>query len=207
MWLENMDSKKIYKKFGDNYLADENTFIMGIDRRITSKIAERFRDRIILETCTGAGFTTISLAKVAKRVVSIDISNRNQSQAKNNIKKINLENKVDFILGSSLDDKILEQTTNINAAFLDPDWALTEDEHIYRFRNSKTRPPSDLLLNRILRITNNIAIVLAPFVNEDELVDLPVNEKQKIYLDGEFVLICLYFGELIQKIGESRLIL
>jgi RNA cap guanine-N2 methyltransferase len=200
-----MESKLIYKKFGDNYLADENTFVMGIDKRITSKIAERFRNRIILETCTGAGFTTISLAHVAKRVFSIDISETNQSQARHNIKKAGFENKVGFIIGSSLDDKILAQTTNINAAFLDPDWSLSENEHIYRFKNSNTKPASDLLLNRIFRITKNIAIILAPFVNEDELVELPVNEKQKIYLDSEYALICLYFGDLIQKIGESRL--
>ena len=56
-----MKLEKIYIKFGDNYLADENTFMMGIDFRITSKIAERFKNRTVLETCTGAGFTTISV--------------------------------------------------------------------------------------------------------------------------------------------------
>jgi predicted O-methyltransferase YrrM len=104
-----MESKQIINKFGDNYLADEDTFIMGIDRRITSKIAERFQNRIVLETCTGAGFTTISLANVAKRVVTIDISEKNQLQAKYNIKIAGVENRVDFILGNSLDNKILNQ--------------------------------------------------------------------------------------------------
>jgi tRNA1(Val) A37 N6-methylase TrmN6 len=200
-----MDSKQIINKFGDNYLADEDTFIMGIDRRITSKIAERFQNRIVLESCTGAGFTTISLANVAKKVVTIDISEKNQTQARYNIKKAGLENRVNFILGNSLDDKILNQTKNIDAAFLDPDWALTENQNTYRFRNSNTKPESDVLLNKILKITKNIAIVLAPFVNEDELIDLPIFEKQKIFLDGEFALICLYFGELIQNIGETSL--
>ncbi len=200
-----MESELIYKKFGDNYLADENTFIMGIDRRITSKIAERFKDRIILETCTGGGFTTISLARIAKKVVTIDISETNQSQARQNIKKAGLENKVKFVIGSSLDDKILDQTSNINAAFLDPDWNLLDGEYQYRFRNSNTKPQSDILLNKIIKITKNVAIILAPFVNEDELVELPVHEKQKIYLDGELALYCLYFGELIHNVGETRL--
>ncbi len=200
-----MESKQIINKFGDNYLADEDTFIMGIDRRITSKIAERFQNRIVLETCTGAGFTTISLANVAKRVVTIDISEKNQLQARYNIKIAGLEKRVDFILGNSLDDKILNQTKNIDAAFLDPDWALNENQNTYRFRDSQTRPESDLLLSKIFTITKNIAIILAPFVNEDELIGLPISEKQKIFMDGEFALICLYFGELIQKIGETSL--
>ena len=40
---------------------------MGIDIRITSRIAKRFENRVVLETCTGAGFTTLSLAKAAKK--------------------------------------------------------------------------------------------------------------------------------------------
>lgn len=200
-----MDSEKIVQKFGNNYLADENTFLMGIDIRITSDIAERFKDRIVLETCTGAGFSTISLARTANKVISIDISEKNQQQAKHNIKLAGFEKKVDFILGSSLDDKIIEQNKKINAAFLDPDWAILNDNHIYKFLDSNTKPESDLLLKKMYGITKNIALILPPFVNENELVDLPVNEKQKIYLNDELVLICLYFGELIKKKGETEL--
>ena len=202
-----MKSEKIYQKFGDNYLADENTYIMGIDFRITSKIAERFKNRIVLETCTGAGFTTVALAKVSRKVISIDISKKHQDQAKHNIKIAGVEHKVDLILGSSLDNEILEKVMNINAAFLDPDWNLVDGESSYKFRDSNTKPESDILLNKINKITKNIAMILAPFVNEDELYELPVHEKQRIYLDGEFVLICLYFGELIQNVGETKLIL
>ena len=96
MW-QKMNLEEIYKKFGDNYLADGKTFMMGIDIRITSKIAERFKNRTVLETCTGAGFTTISLAKVAKKVISIDISELNQDQAKYNIKLAGSENKLALI--------------------------------------------------------------------------------------------------------------
>lgn len=204
---ENMKLEQKYQKFGDNYLADDNTYMMGIDLRITSKIAERFKNKIVLETCTGAGFTTISLAKVAKRVISIEISEYIQEQAKHNVKMAGIENKVDFILGSSMDDKILNQFSLIDTAFLDPDWAITDDNSIYKFKNSQTKPKTDLLFEKIYKITNNIALILPPFVDENELVDLPGNEKQKIYLDGEFALICLYFGELIQKKCETNLII
>jgi 16S rRNA G966 N2-methylase RsmD len=202
-----MESEKIYQKFGDRYIADENTFIMGIDRRITAKIAERFESKVILETCTGAGFTTIALAKVAEQIFSIDISKTNQNQAKQNLMISGLLNKVDLIIGSSLDEKLLKSFSNIDAAFLDPDWAVTGEDHIYRFKYSNTKPPADLLLDTIFRLTKNVALVLPPYVNEDELVELPDHENQKIYLDGEFALICLYFGNLIQKSGKSSLII
>jgi hypothetical protein len=54
-----MNSKSIRKKFGDDYLANEHTFIMGIDLGFTSHFARRFEGHNVLETCTGAGFTTI----------------------------------------------------------------------------------------------------------------------------------------------------
>jgi len=204
---KNMDSKKIFEKFGDYYLANEDTFMMGIDLRITSKIAERFKNKNVLETCTGAGFTTISLAKYANKVISIDINKENQDQAKHNLMMSGNENKVDFILGNSLDENILKQASNINAAFLDPDWAILDDNHVYKFKNSNTKPKSDLLFHTIYKITKNIALILPPFVNEDELSDLPANERQKIHLDGELALICIYFGDLIQKNGETNLFL
>ncbi len=33
-----------------------------------------------------------------------------------------------------------------DAAFLDPDWALSGPSHVYRFQRSNTRPPADMLL-------------------------------------------------------------
>lgn len=202
-----IDSKKIFEKFGNYYSADANTFKMGIDLRITSKIGERFYNKNVLETCTGAGFTTIPLSKTAKKVISIDINAENQNQARHNLKIAGNENLVEFILGSCLDESILKQAQNINAAFLDPDWAIMGEDHIYKFKNSNTRPKTDLLFHTIYKITKNIALILPPFVNEDELIDLPKNEKQKIHLDGSPALICLYFGDLILTDGETNLFL
>jgi len=202
-----MDSEKIYKKFGDYYIADENTFIMGIDHRIAKKIAKRFYRKIVLETCTGAGFSTISLAKEAANVITIDISEENQSQAKENIHISGYSSKVNFIQGNSLDNNIIGSLTNVNAAFLDPDWAVTGSDHIYRFKNSNTKPPADLLLETIFSITKNIALILPPSIKLEELSELQDYEMERIYLDGKFSLICLYFGDLIKKVGESQLII
>ena len=57
-----MDAKAIRDKFGDDFIATDLTFKMGMHHRFTAHIAERFRGGKVLETCTGAGFTTIFLA-------------------------------------------------------------------------------------------------------------------------------------------------
>lgn len=200
-----MDIIAINNKFGDSYVADENTFTMGIDRRITRKISERFSGRTVFETCTGAGFSTISLAEAAESVITIEIDKNNQKQSKENVRIAGLEKKVRFVLGDCLDDSILETLENIDSAFLDPDWAVTGPDHVYRFKNSNTKPPADLLLQRVLGVTPNIALILPPYIDKGELLGLPHHEQQTIYLEGELALFCLYFGDLIREVGETIL--
>ena len=103
-----MDAKTIKEKFGDNYIADDRTFIMGIDHRITSHHAERFKGFTILETCTGAGFTTILLARVARYVYTVEIDSDRQNQAVQNIEKAGFSNRVSFICGDNLDSHLHE---------------------------------------------------------------------------------------------------
>jgi SAM-dependent methyltransferase len=200
-----MDAQEIIGKFGGEFVADERTFKMGIHWRITARIAERFRGRRVLETCTGGGFSTISLAREARRVITIEIDKNNQDQARQNVAKAGLTAKVDFILGDSLDRKVLGSIADIHAAFLDPDWADTGTDHIYRFRNSNTKPPADLLLETVFHFTRNVALILPPLLPKNELRGLPGFEMQRVCLDDKHALLCLYFGELAERIGESEL--
>jgi len=195
----------IRKKFGDDYTADDNTFMMGIDQRFTARIAARFRGRTVLETCTGAGFTTIALARVAARVISIEINPCHQSQAMKNLRKAGLLKSVTLISGDILDQSLLAELPSFDAAFLDPDWAITGPDHVYRFVHSNTRPPADTLLRTILGLTENVGIVLPPLLNKQELAGLPPNECQKLYLGESHELYCLYFGDLAAEFGDTSL--
>ena len=85
-----LNPNAIREKFGDDYIADERAFIMGIDQRFTRHFAERFIGLNALETCTGAGFTTISLARTAKHVITVEIDESIQKKAISNIKKAGL---------------------------------------------------------------------------------------------------------------------
>ncbi len=196
-----MDSNKIRNKFGGDFRANNKTFVMGIDRRITQKIAQRFRNKNVLETCTGAGFTTISLAKVAEKVTTVEICSEHQDQAKVNVERCGLLHNVNFVLGDVLNTSLLNSLGKFDAAFLDPDWCVTGANYNYKFRNSNMQPPADKLLHTILEITKNAALILPPQIPINELTEIDNCEIQKIYLEDEFVLYCLYFGDLI---GTSR---
>jgi len=199
-----LNPNEIREKFGDDYIADERTFIMGIDQRITRHFAERFIGLHILETCTGAGFTTISLARTAKHVITVEIDGSIQKKAISNIKKAGLSPKVSFLLGSILEKETIKKIPKVDAVFIDPDWAVTGPDHIYRFQQSNTQPPADLVLRSMLKITDNVAIVLPPLISVEEFEGLPKHELEKIYLGESHELFCLYFGDLVRLLGQTE---
>jgi protein-L-isoaspartate O-methyltransferase len=80
-----VNAAAIRTKFRGDYIADERTFVMGIDFRLVSHIAGRFENLTVLETCSGWGFTTIALARVAKHVVTVEINRAHQNQARRNV--------------------------------------------------------------------------------------------------------------------------
>ncbi|HQP23882.1 MAG TPA: RsmD family RNA methyltransferase [Smithellaceae bacterium] len=200
----NLNPNAIREKFGDYYIADERTFIMGIDQRLTKHFAERFTGLNTLETCTGAGFTTISLARTAKHVITVEIDGSIQKKAISNIKKAGLSAKVSFLLGSILEKETIKKIPKVDAVFIDPDWAVTGPDHIYRFQQSNTQPPADLVLRSMLKITDNVAIVLPPLISVEEFEGLPKHELEKIYLGESHELFCLYFGDLVRLLGQTE---
>ena len=198
-----MDLDLIREKFGDEYAASEQTYIMGIDRRFTDHFAERFRKRRVLETCTGAGFTTIALAASADHVFTVEIAEAHQSQAIRNVERAGLSGKVSFYLGDIMDTKVQDQLPIFDSAFLDPDWAVSGPDHEFHFQNSNTQPPADQLLKNMFDLTANVALILPPLTDCRELQDLPEHEQESLYLNGSQELICLYFGDLIRKSGKT----
>ncbi len=199
-----MKKEKIINKFGKNYDADDYSFIMGIDVRFANHLAQRFINHIVMETCTGAGFTTIALAKYAKHVYSIEVDGFRFELAKKNSQIAGLENKITFINGDVTEKKILELLPNIDSAFIDPDWAITGENHVFRFLNSNTQPPSDKLLELVNTVTPNITLVQPPNINKKEFEKLLPHECEYLYLNNQHELYCLHFGELKRIIGESK---
>ncbi len=200
----NMEKEKIIEKFGGDYIADEYSYIMGIDIRFTDHLASRFKNCNVLETCSGAGFTTISLAKYAKHIYSVELDVPRLEIAKKNLKIAGLENGVTFLNGDITLTKTLDLLPPVDAAFIDPDWAVTDKNHVYRFLNSTTKPPSDKLLDLIFKITSNITLIQPPFIDKKEFKKLPSHECESLFFKGQHELYCLHFGDLARFTGDSN---
>jgi hypothetical protein len=201
--MPSADPQAVREKFGDEYLANERTFVMGIDQRLTRTIAERFRKRTVLETCTGAGFTTMALARVAEHVITVEVERSYQDQARANIARAGLVHRVTFVTGDVLSAGVIGELSQYDSAFLDPDWAVTGPEHVYTFRHSNTRPPADTLLGALLNKTPDVALVLSTQVDPREFEGLPDHERQRLFLGETPAIDCLYFGGLAEQHGVT----
>jgi 16S rRNA G966 N2-methylase RsmD len=182
--------KKEYRKLGKNYNFNDNTLLYGITPRLGQHLAERFKEMCVLETCTGAGFLTIELAKVAKKVITVDISQEALDQAQYNATVENVESKITFLQGNILNQNILDKIPAVDGAILDPVWN-HQDLNL-----TQMSPPAYLLYETIKRRTENIALILPPNTDEKSLERFPEYEQEILYLDGMPALMCLYFGHL-----------
>ena len=199
-----MDRESIRAKFGADYSANDHTFKMGIDVRFANHIADRFKGRVVLETCTGGGFTTIALARKAAHVFSVEIDPERQNEAIRNAAIAEVGENITFIRSDIFDVAIESLGKRIDAALIDPDWADTDGNHEYRFLDSTTRPPSDWILDYLADYTENITLVQPPFIDEQEFEHLLPHELERLYMAGNHELYCLHFGELLRTVGNTE---
>ncbi len=199
-----MDTSDIYRKFGQYYIADDKTFLMGIDMRFINHIASRMKNRVVLETCTGGGFSTVSLAKYAKHVFSVEIDGRRVDNAKKNAQIAGLERKITFINNDVFSKEIYKSLPEIDVAFLDPEWVRSEEDNNYHFLNSNNHPPSDILLDFIFKKTPNVTLIQPPHIDTKEFENLPPHECESLCLSGQHKLYCLYFGDQSRVIGNTE---
>jgi 16S rRNA G966 N2-methylase RsmD len=199
-----MDKDAIRAKFGGDYDASDLTFKMGIDARFADHIADRFKGKVVLETCTGGGFTTIALARKAAHVLTVEIDAERQREAKRNAAIAGVDANITFIRSDIFDVDILSLGRKIDAALVDPDWADAAGDHVYRFVDSTTRPPSDWLLDYLADYTENITLVQPPFIDEREFDHLLPHELERLYLSGNHELYCLHFGSLRRTAGNTE---
>lgn len=182
--------KEEYKKIGKNLHFNDHTLLYGITPRLGKHLAERFKGMCILETCTGAGFLTIELAKVARKVITVDINVEALNQAKHNTQVENVDSKIIFLQGDVLSQNILGQIPVIEGAILDPVWNHPD------LSLAHMSPPAQLLYETIKRKTENIALILPSSAEKKSLESFPEHEQELLYLDGIPALMCLYFGDL-----------
>jgi hypothetical protein len=148
----------------------------------------------------------MALGRTADHIMTVEIEANDQAQARENATGAGSANRVTFVLGDALDNGTLRSCAPFDSAFLDPDWAVTGPDPIHRFRPSNTGPPADQLLQEAPALTADVAIVLPPFIDVRELEGLRDHHRQRLYPDGKFALIRLYFRSLARIHRETKFV-
>ncbi len=202
-----MDRDSILKKFGQEFVVTDDTYIMGIHRLFGEKLGARFQGlHRVLDACSGAGFTALAIARVVDTVVAVDINPAHIQLARENVCIAGLESKVEFIEGDLTDDTLWDKIGDIDGAQLDPDWAppgAHKKMHVSSLEEMS--PPADVLLRCALSRTENISCRLPKTIELSELDSFPPHEIEKNYLNEKFCFYTVYFGKLIREIGITEL--
>jgi hypothetical protein len=125
-------------------------------------------------------------------------------EAKRNAAIAHMGENITFIRADIFDLEIESLPRRIDAALIDPDWADRGSNHVYRFMDSTTRPPSDWILDYLADYTQNISLVQPPFIEEHEFEHLLPHELERLYLSGNHELYCLHFGESLETVGSTE---
>ncbi len=193
-----MQKSDILKKFGAHYVVNNDTFVMGTHHVFANHIAIRFKGyNAVLDTCCGAGFMAIALAKVVNKVITFDINKDHLSQAQINAKIAGVFPKIEFIHANVSDIENMKKIIPIDGAFLDPDWAiLGKEKSEHTSRLSEMQPPADSLIKLISAFTQNIALRLPKEIHNEELLPYSPYEAESFIMDRKLKFFTVYFGEL-----------
>jgi SAM-dependent methyltransferase len=181
--------KKEFDSLGPGYRAPGKSLLYAISPRLGRHLAERFRDNVVLECCTGAGFLTIELAKTARHVVTVETEDSYLRAAQYNMRLAGVKN-VTFIHGDVLDPQTLSKIPKLDAAILDPVWGDTPGEMC---------PPPDRLIPIVQAYTRNIALILPPTADKHAIDSFSPDETERFYLDDKLALVVLYTGKLARQ--------
>jgi hypothetical protein len=191
---------KLHKKALDKSINPDYEISAEDLRFATNGILARYRALrlnadVIIDLCSGVGVQAIAFAKVAKKVIAVEIDGRKVECARKNAEIEGLAN-IEFIIGDVLDESIIKKVASSkpDIIFCDPERLPEEQE-----RSLDTiKPDIPRLITRYAPSTQNIVVELPPQIKTIEKIDIATNPYEKEYasVDGHLNRLTLYFGDL-----------
>ncbi len=188
------------------------TSYQSASEHTAKRILEKLGTVNVLELCSGVGGTTVFLAKKLEHIYSIDLKPLRIKAAKINAQSFGVANKITFICGDVLDEKLLIKfkNNNIQAVVTDVEWRDDLSNSLLETTPdiTKTIPPTPILFEKINRlICPNIIMHMAANTNKEQLQQLCDCEIEEMIFGGVVKFINVYFGKLINSIGTTQFIM
>ncbi len=197
------------RKFTKDIHADEDAFYMSNPEISSEYLANKLSNyKTAVELCSAVGMTVIMLAKKMDKVYGIECMPSRIEDANYNAQLYGVENRVEFILGNCLDEKLLK-SVKAEVAILDPDWSVDKNNpKDHAFKLSDTTPNVLELYKKVRdNITHNIVIRVSKNFTKETLSEIGNCEIENIIYEGRIRFKYAYFRDDINTIIEKDVIL
>ena len=176
------------------------------------RILEKLGSVSVLELCSGVGGTTVFLAKKLHHVYAVDMKPTRIEAAKINSQTFGVAEKVTFVCGDVLDEKLLSNFKDkyIKAVVTDVEW---RDDLSHSLAETtpdiaKTIPSTPPLFEKINKLVcSDIIMHMAANTNKEQLQQLGRCEIEEMIYQGVVKFLNVYFGKLKNTVGVTRFVM
>ncbi|GAV03334.1 hypothetical protein RvY_13775 [Ramazzottius varieornatus] len=200
MWKYWFQRYRLFSKYDEGILMDEESWFSVTPERIAEHIAQRCQCDLIVDGFCGVGGNAIQFAMTCERVIAIDIDPVKIEYAKHNAKIYGVEDRIEFITGDFF--KVAE-TLTADAVFLSPPWGGPQYADQQSFDLQKMEVNGFRIFEAAKRITGNIAYFLPRNASVEQLASLAgpggKMELEQNFLNKKLKTIVAYFGDLVDE--------
>eukprot|EP00924_Labyrinthula_sp_SR-Ha-C_P011371 snap_masked-scaffold_36-processed-gene-2.81-mRNA-1 protein AED:0.16 eAED:0.16 QI:0/-1/0/1/-1/1/1/0/349 len=199
---------RLFSKFDDGILLDEESFYSVTPQRIAEHLAERCRCHLIVDLFSGCGGNSIQFAYTCNRVIGVEMDAKRISYAQNNAKIYKVENYLEFIQANVLN--IYQNLVSfVDVVFMSPPWGGPEykDQKTFNLHSVLISGVSlfDLIL-KVLKAFENVVVFLPRNLDEDQILELAAKsgvltvELERHVVSKKVKTCAVYFGKYFQPI-------
>lgn len=194
-------------KFSKNIFADQDAYYMSCPEIVGAHLADQLSEyKSVVELCCAVGVTAIQLAQRIEKVIAVDLNENRIKNAKKNTELYGVGDKIKFIAGNVLHQKMLS-SIEADVAVLDPDWSAEGNEKSLHVNSiDDTQPSMREMFNLTKKyVTSNIVIRVPKNFTFETLADFGSCKLENIYWNNKLRFKFAYFGKNIKNNSEIDL--
>ncbi|XP_055345496.1 trimethylguanosine synthase-like [Paramacrobiotus metropolitanus] len=198
LWKYWFQRYRLFSKYDEGILMDEESWFSVTPERIAAHIAERCRCDVIVDAFCGVGGSAIQFALTCERVIAVDIDPQKIAFAQHNARIYGVEERIEFICADFFE---VAGRLRADAVFLSPPWGGPQYMEHRSFDLQKMQLDGFRCFAAAKQISDSIAFFLPRNASIEQIVSLAgAGEKvetEQNFLNRKLKTMVAYFGDLI----------
>ncbi|OQV17442.1 Trimethylguanosine synthase [Hypsibius exemplaris] len=200
MWKYWFQRYRLFSRYDEGVLMDEESWFSVTPERIAEHIAERCRCDVIVDAFCGVGGNAIQFAFTCERVIAIDIDPVKIEYAKRNAAIYGVLDRIEFIVGDFFK---VAPTLSADVVFLSPPWGGLNYAQHESYDLEKMELNGFRVFETARRVSENVAFFLPRNVAVEQLASLAgpggKMEVEQNFLNKKLKTVVAYYGDLVEE--------